>query len=125
MRDLQRARKLDPDFQHLSHVHRPAVDSRLQGLSIEKFHDDKRPAVVLSDVVNRADLRMVECRCGASFDTESLERLRILRPLLRQELHGDGPAQPDVFGLVDNTHASRAQLFENAIVRNRLPDHGR
>ncbi len=34
-------------------------DAVLEGLAVEKFHGDEAFAVVLSDFVNRADVRMV------------------------------------------------------------------
>src|SRR2546422_678117 len=33
------------------------------------------------------------------------------------------PSQPDVFCLVYDAHASRAELFDDPVVRDRLPDH--
>src|SRR6266446_3947071 len=33
------------------------------------------------------------------------------------------PSQPDVFRLVYDAHASRAELFDDPVVGDRLPDH--
>ena len=41
----------------------------------------------------------------------------------REKLERDEPAEPEVFGLVDHTHATGAELGDDAIVRDRLADH--
>jgi hypothetical protein len=32
--------------------------------------------------------------------------------------------QPGIFGFVNHTHPAAAQLVDNAVMRNGLPDHG-
>jgi hypothetical protein len=49
--------------------------------------------------------------------------LRILRDVVGQELKRDEAAEGDVLGLVHDPHSSAAQLFDNPVVGNRLPDH--
>jgi hypothetical protein len=44
---------------------------------------------VLSNLVNRADVRMVESRSGAGFALETLQGLTVGSQLLGQELDGD------------------------------------
>src|SRR5436853_7369622 len=95
----------------------------LQGLALQILHDNEGPAVVLADIVNRADLRMIERRSRPRFNAEPLERLRILRPFFRQELDRNGPAKPNIFGLVHYSHPAGSQLLNNSIVGNRLSDH--
>ncbi len=43
----------------------PYADAVLQRLPLEKLYDDERLAVVLANVVDRADVGMVERRSGA------------------------------------------------------------
>lgn len=56
------------------------------------------------------------------FTLESLQRDRVMRGFRRQEFQRDNPAEPRVFGLVDDTHTTTAQLFEDAVVGNGLTD---
>src|SRR5664279_1483597 len=77
--------------------------------SIESFHDDIGPCIMLTDIVDSANVRMIERRSSACFALEPLERFRVPRQLLRQELEGNPPPQSDVLGLIDDTHPSAAQ----------------
>ena len=38
-------------------------------------------------------------------------------------MQGDKTTQLDILGFVDNTHSAAAELFENALVRDRLADY--
>ena len=47
----------------------------------------------------------------------------IVGQLRRQELQRDVPAEPQVLGPVDDAHAAAAELFDDAVVRDRPADH--
>src|SRR5205809_6142718 len=47
------------------------------------------------------------------------------RELIGQELESNVAAQTQVFGLIDHTHATAAQSFQDAVMRNGLASHGR
>jgi len=49
--------------------------------------------------------------------------LWIFGDIIRQELQGDKATQFDILGLVDDTHAATAELLDDAVVRDGLPDH--
>jgi hypothetical protein len=49
--------------------------------------------------------------------------LEVAGDALRQKLKGDNAAQIGIFGFVDDAHATSAQLFEDAVMGNRLADH--
>src|SRR5262245_17581173 len=55
--------------------HRPSRDPRRQGAALEELHDQEVDAGVVSDVVNRADPRMVQLRDDASFFLEAAPHL--------------------------------------------------
>jgi hypothetical protein len=65
---------------------------------------------------------MVECRRGAGLSLKTIQGFRVPRHLLGQELDGHVASEPDILGFVDDAHAANAQLGENAVVRERLPD---
>src|SRR5712691_13529715 len=44
--------------------------------------------------------------------------------MIRQELQGDKAAQFDILSLVNHTHPATAELLDDAVVRDGLPDHG-
>ena len=66
------------DAERLVQRQRRRVASRVgQRLALEKLHDEKRRAVVLADVVERADVRMLELRERARFALEARAELRV------------------------------------------------
>src|SRR6266705_579146 len=54
-----------------------ASDSILQSLALEQFHGDEVLALVLADVVNRADVRVIQSRGRSGFALKTLESQRI------------------------------------------------
>ena len=47
----------------------------------------------------------------------------ILGDVVGKKLERDKASELGVFRLVHNTHATTAELFNNAVVRDGLPDH--
>ena len=76
-----------------------------------------------ADVVNGADVGMVQRRGSAGFSAEALQRLRIAGNVVGQELQGDKAAQAGVLGLVDDAHAAAAELVNDSVVGDGLADH--
>src|SRR5579863_8342582 len=95
----------------------------LQGDAIEKFHGDKGLALLIANVVNRADIGMIQRRGGLRLALETSQGLRIASYFFGQKLQGDETAQPCVFRFVDDTHAATAKFLYDAIVRDGLADH--
>src|SRR3990172_5105075 len=92
-------------------------------LPFEKFHGDERPAVVLADVVNRADVGVVQRGRGLRFAPESLQGLAVPGKLSWEKLEGDEPMKPDVLGFEDDAHTATTDLFQDAVVGNSLANH--
>ena len=120
VRGIQRVGDLDGQRQQIFAVHRAPVDAVLQRLPIQEFHGDERLAVLLANIVNRADVGMVQGGGGLRFTLESRQGLRIPGDILRQKFQRHEALQPRVFGLVNDTHASAAELFDDAVVGERL-----
>ena len=80
-------------------------------------------AVLLANVIDRADIRMVQRRGRLRLALKTGECLWVARHIFGQELQGDEAAQADVLSLVDHTHATTAEPLQNAIVRDGLPQH--
>src|SRR5439155_368418 len=115
-------RDLDPDVDDLVDLEARGARVVLERLALEALHDDVVLALVLTDVVDGADARVVERGGGAGLPLEALHRVRILRHLERKELERDTAAQAQVLGLVNDAHAAPAQLLEDAVVRDGSPD---
>jgi hypothetical protein len=65
---------------------------------------------------------MVQGGSSLCLTVESFEGLRVFSEVFGQELQGDKAVQLGVLGLVDDTHASAAELFDDAVVRDGLTD---
>src|SRR5450759_2129671 len=95
----------------------------LQRHSIEELHGDERATVLLVNVVDGADVGMVQRRGGASFPPQALQRMPVVSQIVGKKLEGDETAETCVLGLVDHTHPAAAELFDDSIVRGGLADH--
>ena len=120
---VERVRDFNAQADHGFGVERTAHDAVFQGLSVEEFHGDEGLAVLFINFVNGADVGMVQGRGGLRLALKTTERLLVLGDIIGQKLEGDKTAQLEVFGLVDDAHAPTAELFQNAIVGNRLAEH--
>jgi hypothetical protein len=87
-------------------------------LTFQKLHGNEGLPFEFADVVNRTDVGMIEPGGRLGFTLETFQSLAILGQSLRQELERDKPVQPGVFGFVNYTHATGAQLLQDAVVRN-------
>ena len=70
--------------------------------------------------MNGADVRVIQGGGGFGFALETAQGLGIFRNIIRQKFEGYEAAKLDVFGFVDYAHASAAQFFEDAVMRNGL-----
>ena len=104
-------------------IHGLARDAMLQRHPVQKLHGDKGLAVLLANVVNGADVGMIQGGCRLGFALETGQGLRVAGNFRGQKFECDETVQAGVLGLVNHTHAATAQLLENAVVRNSLADH--
>ena len=88
----------DSDIQDLFRGERAAPNPVLERLPLHQLHHDEGPILMFADVVNRADVGMVQCRGGPGFALEAFQVVWIPGVLLRQELDGYLTAQASVFG---------------------------
>jgi hypothetical protein len=96
----------------------------LQRHPVEVLHNDEGLAVVFANLVNGADVRVIQSRGRPGFTLETFERLRTRGDVLRQKLECYEAAELEVLGLVNHAHAAPAELIDNAVMRNGLADHG-
>jgi len=106
-------------FQQLVDRDRMPGDPRRERRALQQLHGDEVPALVLVDVVDGADVGMVQRRSRARLALESLQRLRVLLHLFRQELQRYAAAQARVLGFIHHAHAATTQPLQHPIMRNR------
>src|SRR5208283_2258710 len=98
-------------------------DTMLQRHAVQKLHGQEGFSVVLTDFVDSADIRMVQGGGRLRLSLEAGQGLRVLSDIIGQKLQGDKAVQAYVLGLVDDTHAAAAELFEDTVMRDDLVDH--
>ncbi len=123
VRSVECVGNLDAQRQQRIEFHRTVADDMFQRRAVKKLHDDERFAVLLTDVVNGTNIRMVEGRRGPRLAAETFQRLAVLRNIFRKEFQSDKTIEPRVLGFVDNTHPAAAEFFDDAVMRDQLANH--
>jgi hypothetical protein len=78
-------------------------------------------AIVFADVVDRADVGMIQGVGGFGFTAEALKRSGCLSAG-SDKFNCDKTLDTCVFRLVHHAHAATTEFFEDVIVRNGLPE---
>jgi len=111
------------DRQYRIEFQRPPGDQVFQCQTVQKFHHDEGLTVLFIDLVNSADVGMVQSRGGFGLTLKASESLRIFGDVVRKKFKGHKAAEFKVFGFVYHAHATAAQFVYNAIVGDGLTDH--
>ncbi len=86
-----------------------------QRLAFEQLLDDVGRAFVLTDVVDRRDVRVVENAGGFRFLLEAAKAIRVLREGCRQHLDRDLAPEPRIPRPIDLAHTPRADRAEDLV----------
>jgi len=81
----------------------------------------KGSPIGLVNLVDRADVRVVQRGGSLGFPLEAAESLCVVGEFVGKELQSDVTTKLDVFRLIHDTHTPAADLAENAVMGNRLP----
>src|SRR6266571_1896626 len=92
--------------------------------AVQKLHGNESLAILLPDVIDRANVRMIQRGCGLRLPLETSQGLSVSGNLLRQKLESDEAMQARVLSLVDHTHTPSTEFLDDAVVRDGLADHG-
>ena len=86
VRGVQSVRNLNSPFEHIfqSATASPAMRC-FQRRALHEFHGDERSAVLLADLVDGADIGMVQRGSRARLSAKTLQSLRILRHVVGQK----------------------------------------
>ena len=123
VRHLECVRDLYREVQEVFEADGLALDALLQGCAFQALHDDEQPFLVFTDVVNGADVGMIQGGCGAGFALKTLSRLRILGQLFGKELQGHAAAKTLIFRLVNHAHSAATELLDDAVMGDCLAEH--
>jgi hypothetical protein len=95
-----------------------------QRLAFEQFHGDEGATLEFADVINSADVGVIERRRGAGFAAKALDGLGVLRNIVGKKFQGHVAAQARVLGFINDAHTSAAQFFHHVVVGDGAADDG-
>ena len=124
VRGVQGVSNLHADRQQRLDVETATIGyARLQRGALQILHGDEGAAVLFADVMNRADVGMIQRRRGPGLALKAVHGLAVPSQFVGHELERDEAMEPRVFRFVDDAHAAATELLDDAIVGDRLP-HG-
>ncbi len=123
VRRIERIGDFDRQRQQRLVVERTPGDAVLEGRALKKLHRDEGLSLVPPDFVDGADIGMVQRRSRPCLAAKAFQRLRVACQIVRKEFQGNKAAEFGVLSFVDDAHPAAAQLFEDVITGDRLPDH--
>ncbi len=100
------------------------LDLLVEPFAFEEGHRDKRLALDLADLVDVADVGMIQRGGCFGLSPETGFAFLITEQVGRKELQSDGTFEVGVLRLVDNAHAALAEFLGDLVVRDGLADHG-
>jgi hypothetical protein len=95
----------------------------LESLAFKVLHDDEGSPILLSDIVDGTDVRMVETGSSLSFATKTRKKVLVGSDVLRKKLQGDKSAETSVFSLENNPHTPATKLLDDSVVGDCLANH--
>lgn len=102
-----------------------ALDLATQGVALQQFHGNEVPAFVLVNLVDGANVGVVQGVGGPRLALKTLQRQGIVFGLLGQELQGDVASQAQIFSLENLAHPAATQAAQHTIMRDNSADHVR
>jgi hypothetical protein len=124
VRGVERVGNFDAEVEQRFEFERASADRMFQSFSVEAFHGQVGVAGVLADVVNGADVGMVQRGSSFRLAAETFESLRVARQIFREKFQRDETIQAGVLRFVHDAHATAAKLFDHAVMRNRAVNQG-
>jgi hypothetical protein len=113
---LQGREDAEADGQGLGDAQRPALEALGERLPLQQLHGDEHLPAVLADLVDLADVRVVDRGRGPGLAPEPGPRRLVARE--RHRLHGDRAPEHLVVREVDDPHPALAELAGDGVVRD-------
>jgi hypothetical protein len=115
---VESVRDFDAQGEDRLQIEGPAGDAVLQRDPVKKLHGDERRAIFLANVMNGADVGMIQSRCRLRLALKTSQGLRIARDFVRQKFQGDETRESRVFRFVDHSHTAAAEFLNDAVMRD-------
>ena len=107
---VERIDDLNAIAQDLLDRKRPLQQTISECLAFQIFHDEKIRAVLVADIVERADVRMIQTRHGVRFALHALPQLCIANQIGAQDFDGYITTEFGIARQIHLTHTARAEL---------------
>jgi hypothetical protein len=111
MRSFKRVGDVDGNGDHSIARQRTRLDQLLQRFPVEELHCDEGAAAFFSDLMNGADIGMIQRGSSARLPPEALQSGAVIGEVVGQEFESDEPAKERVLGLIDHAHTTAADLL--------------
>ncbi len=109
VRLLERLADLHADFECLLQRQRPFSQTGLQSFALQILHHQERGSILAANIMQHANMRMIQRRNSARLALEPLLGLRILRKMRRQNLDSHGAVEARVARAIHLAHAARSE----------------
>jgi len=100
-----------------------ALQTVLESLPFEQLHHQEGAPFILANIVERANMRMIERGGGTRFPQKAFERRGVRAKTFRQKFERHAASQTRIFRLVYHSHASAAELLQNAVMSDSGANH--
>ena len=84
-------------------------------LAFQVLHDQEVDAILVANVMQRTNVRVIELRNCAGLTFEPLAELRVGRKVLGQDFDRDDPIEPRITPLVDLAHAASPERRKDLV----------
>ena len=92
--------------------------------SFQKLHGHERLPILFPEVIDRADVGVIQGRRGLRLAPEAGEGTRISGQVSRQKLERDETVETSILSFVDDSHPAAPELLHDAVMRDGLAGHG-
>ena len=112
VRGVERIGDLAREVEHAMAANRSVFDQLPDGAPFEPLHRDERLALVLAELVDRADVRVLQRGGQTRLALEPRQPLRRRAGLVAQHLDRDFAAEPEILRSIHHAHAAFAQAVQ-------------
>ena len=115
MRLVERVGDLDAGLERLRDPQRALLETLRERFTFEVLHDQEISSVLMPDVIERADVRVVQAGDSLRFEFQPRAQRRIRRDLRGQDFDRDRSAKTRIGRLVDLTHPPSSHAIDDLI----------
>ena len=94
-----------------------------EGLALQKLHDEEGSAIVLANVVDGADVGVIQSRSGTASRRKRSRASGSLASSSGRNFSATKRPRRGVLGLINDAHSAAADFLDDAVMRDGLADH--